>query len=101
MCFNELLCQTNDGQVHLSCCGKYYRLLFNNIVILNNETDFMYFYNSVDECYQQIKNDPNPNNRSIVFATQMANLKLQFSPLEIGQLHFLIESSIIKSHTNV
>lgn len=97
MCFRDILCQTNDGEIHLSSCGRFFKLRFNNIWIVNSIYELDTLFVTLSDCYSHVRFDHDIKSKRIVFATQTADLKLYFSPLEIRQLHYLLESAIIKT----
>ena len=97
MCFREILCQSNDGEIQLSSCGRFFKLRFNNILIVNLIYELDALFGTLSDCYNHVRFDHDLKSKSIVFATQTADLKLYFSPLEIKQLHYLVESAIIKT----
>lgn len=97
MYFGSILCQTNDGIIELSPCKRFLKLAFNNILIINSVGEFEAFFTTILECYERTRNCKEMTRRNILFSTQTADLKLYFSPLEIKQLHYLIESAVLKT----
>lgn len=83
--------------MELSPCKRFLKLTFNNILIINSVDEFEAFFTTLLECYEHTRYCNEMTKRSILFSTQTADLKLCFSPLEIKQFHYLIESAVLKT----
>ncbi|MBK6363715.1 MAG: hypothetical protein IPL63_16305 [Saprospiraceae bacterium] len=95
MYFREILCQTNDGQIELSCCGQYYKISFHHMVMRYNEQEFVTLSRAMKECYEEVRNDKNRKGKLIVFSTPVESMKLRFSIEDIEQFQYLLETSYL------
>lgn len=50
MCFRDILCQSNDGEIHLSSCGRFFKLRFNNILIVNSIYELDTLFVTLSDC---------------------------------------------------
>jgi hypothetical protein len=92
-----MLYSTNNGEVTLSNCGNHYKIVYKNIVICQNQTEYYKLLKSVSDCNEFYSNEKNSEVKDIVFSTYDPSIFFIFSPLEIEELKFLMESSWIES----
>jgi len=97
MCFREVLCQTNDGEVALSCCGNHYKVSFFHLVMVYDKEDFSGLYRSLHQCLREVKHCKNKETKSIIFSTPLNSMRLRFSVSDIEQLHYLIETAYFET----
>lgn len=100
-CFNTSLCKTNHGEVSLSSCGSQWRLMFNNIVMIHRYESYLKLFKEIEDCHYHTKNDVNKNVRNIVFSTCKCSVVLCFSPEEIAELYYLLQSAMIEANIYV
>jgi hypothetical protein len=95
MYFREILCKTNDGQIELSCCGRYIKICFYHLVMMYNEKEFEVLCKAMQECYKEVRDDKNRKSKLIVFSTPIESMKLRFSIEDIEQFQYLLETSYL------
>jgi hypothetical protein len=95
MCFREILCQTNDGQIEQSCCGHYFKICFYHMVMMYSKSEFNSLYKAMNECYNEVRYDKNRKSKLIVFSTPLESMKLRFSIEDIEQFQYLLETSYL------
>lgn len=99
MCFQEILCDTNDGRIERSCCGNFIKISFFHMVMVYTTMDFHSLYFAMKECYETVRFDSNKHTKCIVFSTPVESMKLRFSVSDIEQIFYLIETSYLFSKT--
>ena len=100
MCYTHKLCETENGEISASCCGTCIKISYNNVVMIYNYDAFKTFYESIEECYEEVRQNKSSVSEEIVFATQAKNLFIQFTKQELLEFHYLMQSSLIEYHTH-
>lgn len=95
-CFQESLCDTNHGRISISNCGRRFLISYNNINLIHDLDAYLDFYKNVEHCHEAVKNDPKQEDRNVVFATKVECMRLTFSPIEIKELYYLMQSALIE-----
>lgn len=95
-CHYTTLCTSNNGKIERSTCGIY-KLTYNNIILIQIEDSLKVFFEHIDSCYQRSKITTLRKPKSFVFPTVVNNIHLTFSPKEISELHYLVESALIET----
>ncbi|GEM_PF-493906 len=100
-CFRQSLCKTNNGEVSISNCGQTFKVEYNNVIVIHPQSSFFSFYESVRDCEINLRQREDRNTRDVLFSTFSSCMILSFSPREIQELFYLLESSIlaIKAHS--
>lgn len=97
MCFREILCQTNDGDIALSCCGNHYKVSFFHLVMVYDKKDLFGLYRSLHQCQKEVTTYKNKDLKTIIFSTPLNSMRLRFSPRDIEQLYYLIETACLEA----
>ncbi|MEM9547896.1 MAG: DUF6686 family protein [Bacteroidota bacterium] len=100
-CFQLSLYKTNNGEVFISNCGYKYKLVYNNIMLIHGYESYLKFFRNIEECHFVVKDDPDQNSRTVKFSTNTALTIFCFSPLEIAELHYLLQSALIEAKVYV
>jgi len=95
-CTTEKLCVSNNGNVYYNPHCNTLRLTFGNLIIEQSVTDMQTIYDSVQECCDHFSRERCRNKRCIVFRTTTPSIHFYFSPIEIQELQYLLESSFLK-----
>lgn len=95
-CFQQNLCTTNHGKVAISNCGCQFLIQYNNISLIHNLDAYLDFFKNVENCHYAVQKDPEQDTRNIIFATKIECMRLRFSPLEISELYYLLQSALIE-----
>lgn len=101
MCFHDILSETNDGNIFLSVCKNHYKVSFYHLVMVYNKKDFGNLYYSLHTCLEEIRTEIDKDDKSIVFSTPLQSMKLRFSPKDIEQLHYLVESAWLCTNNDI
>ena len=96
-CFNYSLCKTNNGEVLLSACGRNYKMVFNNIILIHGYESYITFFKNVENCHYSVKEESDKDKRDIVFATLSSSMVFCFSVSEIAELYYLMQSALIEA----
>lgn len=96
-CFSHSLCKTNNGEVFLSDCGRCFKVIFNNIVLIHGYESYLQYFKNVENCHYSIKDDSDQETRDIVFSTMSNCMILCFSVTEIAELYYLLQSALIEA----
>lgn len=97
--YSTLLSETNNARVSCTPCGHYIRLEFGNIVLFHSRDSLTRFYDTVLDRLNHTRDVSSRVVRDLYFRTGNASLLLCFSPLEVQELHFALESAIIELYT--
>ena len=96
-CFNHSLCKTNNGEVFISECGRNYKVVFNNIMMIHGYESYVAFFKNVENCHYTVKGESNKERRDIVFSTVSSCMVFCFSIKEIAELYYLMQSALIEA----
>lgn len=96
-CFSQSLYKTNNGEVFISACGNKYKVVYNNIILIHKYESYLDFFKNIEECHFATKGDADKTSRNIVFSTCSTCMILCFSPTEIAELHYLLQSALIEA----
>jgi len=92
----EQIAKTNNGHVSYNGGHGIMRLVYGNIIIDQSIEGMETFFYNIHSCHGCISNNLESTKKELIFRTTHKSIQLYFSPKEIAELHYLLESAFLE-----